>query len=68
MNLWDCGLTERRPYGRRSTNIGGQWTPERWREFYRGMVAVGVYASGIDVDRAYVTDFVNHRAGIEMKK
>ena len=46
----------------------GAMTQERWREYYQGMVAVGVYASGIDVDRAYVTDFVNHRTGIEMKK
>ena len=46
----------------------GAMTPERWREFYQGMVAVGVYAPGIDVDRAYVTDFVDHRTGIEMKK
>lgn len=43
-------------------------TAERWRAFYRGMVAVGVYPDGIDVDRAYVTDFVDHRVGIEIKK
>jgi NitT/TauT family transport system substrate-binding protein len=46
----------------------GAMTPERWTEFYRGMVAVGVYPDGIDVGRAYVTGFVNHRAGIEIKK
>ena len=49
-------------------NLGiGAMTPERWSEFYRGMVAVGVYPDGIDVDKAYVTGFVNHRVGIEMK-
>ncbi len=46
----------------------GAMTAARWGEFYRGMVAVGVYPDGIDVDRAYVTKFVNHRAGIELKK
>jgi len=46
----------------------GAMTAERWSEYYRGMVAVGVYPDGIDVERAYVTNFVNHRAGIEIKK
>jgi NitT/TauT family transport system substrate-binding protein len=46
----------------------GAMTAERWREFYRGMVGVGVYPDGVDVDRAYVTNFVNHRVGIELKK
>ncbi len=46
----------------------GAMTAERWSEYYRGMVAVGVYPDGIDVDRAYVTNFVNHRAGIDIKK
>jgi len=46
----------------------GAMTPARWQEFYRGMVAVGAYPDGIDVDKAYVTDFVDHHVGIEMKK
>jgi NitT/TauT family transport system substrate-binding protein len=46
----------------------GAMTPQRWNEFYRGMVSVGVYPDGIDVSKAYVTDFVDHRVGIEMKK
>jgi NitT/TauT family transport system substrate-binding protein len=46
----------------------GAMTAERWREFYRGMVAVGVYPAGIDVDHAYVTTFVDHRVGTDMKK
>jgi len=46
----------------------GAMTQQRWNEFYRGMVAVGVYHPGIDVDQAYVTDFVDHRVGIDMKK
>jgi NitT/TauT family transport system substrate-binding protein len=46
----------------------GAMTQARWNEFYHNMVAVGVYPAGIDVDKAYVTRFVNHRAGIEIKK
>jgi NitT/TauT family transport system substrate-binding protein len=46
----------------------GAMTEARWKEFYRSMVAVGVYPDDIDVDRAYVTDFVDHRVGIEMKQ
>jgi len=46
----------------------GAMTESRWNEFYRGMVAVGVYPDGIDVNQAYVTGFVNHRVGIEIKK
>jgi NitT/TauT family transport system substrate-binding protein len=46
----------------------GAMTPERWAAFYHAMVAVGVYPDGIDVDRAYLTRFVNRRVGIEMKK
>jgi NitT/TauT family transport system substrate-binding protein len=45
----------------------GAMTTARWQEFYKSMVAVGVYPAGIDVDQAYVTQFVDHRAGIEMK-
>ena len=43
-------------------------TAARWQEFYQIMVAVGVYPAGIDVDQAYVTQFVDHRAGMEMKQ
>jgi NitT/TauT family transport system substrate-binding protein len=46
----------------------GAMNPARWADFYHAMVAVGVYPDGIDVEKAYVTDFVNHRAGIELKK
>ena len=46
----------------------GAMTPARWEAFYQGMVSVGVYPAGLDIKRAFVTDFVNHRAGIERKK
>jgi hypothetical protein len=42
-------------------------TAARWQAFYRAMVAVGVYPAGIDVDQAYLTRFVDHRVGIELK-
>jgi NitT/TauT family transport system substrate-binding protein len=45
----------------------GAMTPERWQAFYKAMVAVGVYPAGIDVDQAYITQFVDHKTGIEMK-
>jgi NitT/TauT family transport system substrate-binding protein len=52
-----------------ATTLGiGAMTPERWHAFYRSMVAVGVYADGIDVDKAYVTRFVDHKVGMDMKK
>ena len=46
----------------------GAMTAARWAEFYHAMAAVGVYPDGIDVNQAYVTQFVNHRVGIETKK
>lgn len=46
----------------------GAMTAERWASFYRAMVEVGVYPPGIDVAQAYVSDFVDRRVGIEMKK
>ncbi len=45
----------------------GAMTAARWNAFYHTMVAVGVYPAGIDVDQAYVTQFVDHRDGIELK-
>jgi NitT/TauT family transport system substrate-binding protein len=46
----------------------GAMTQARWAEFYHAMVAVDVYPDGIDVDLAYVTRFVNHRVGMELKR
>jgi NitT/TauT family transport system substrate-binding protein len=45
----------------------GAMTAERWHAFYDSMAAVGVYPAGIDVDQAYLTQFVDHRAGMTMK-
>jgi NitT/TauT family transport system substrate-binding protein len=45
----------------------GAMTAVRWQAFYKAMVAVGVYPAGIDVDQAYVTQFVDHRVGMATK-
>jgi NitT/TauT family transport system substrate-binding protein len=45
----------------------GAMTAERWRAFYNAMVGVGVYPAGVDVDQAYITQFVDHRAGMTTK-
>ncbi len=42
----------------------GAMTDARWKAFYDSMVAVGVYKPGIDLSKAYTTQFVNHRVGM----
>ena len=32
------------------------------------MVAVGVYQPGIDISKAYTTQFVDNRVGMDMKR
>ncbi len=46
----------------------GAMTDARWQAFYASMADVGVYKPGIDLSKAYTTQFVNHRAGIELKR
>ncbi len=46
----------------------GAMTDARWKAFYDSMAAVGVYKPGIDVTKAYTTQFVNRRVGMEMKR
>jgi len=46
----------------------GAMTDARWKAFYDAMVAVGVYKLGIDIGKAYTTQFVDKRVGIEMKQ
>jgi NitT/TauT family transport system substrate-binding protein len=43
----------------------GAMTDARWKAFYDSMVAVGVYKPGIDLSKAYTTQFVNHRVGMK---
>ena len=50
-------------------NLGiGAMTDARWKAFYESMAAVGAYKKGIDVTRAYTTQFVNKRTGMDMKR
>jgi NitT/TauT family transport system substrate-binding protein len=43
----------------------GAMTDERWQAFYRAMAAVGVYPAGIDLKKAYSTQFVDKRVGVK---
>jgi NitT/TauT family transport system substrate-binding protein len=45
----------------------GAMTDARWKAFYDGMVAVGVYKPGIDISKAYTTRFVDKRVGMDIK-
>ena len=46
----------------------GAMTDARWKAFYESQVAIGIHKPGIDISRAYTTQFVNKRVGIELKK
>jgi NitT/TauT family transport system substrate-binding protein len=43
----------------------GAMTDERWKSFYQAMTAVGVYQAGIDISKAYTTQFVDKRVGMK---
>ena len=42
----------------------GAMTDMRWKSFYQSMTEVGVYKPGIDISKAYTTQFVNKRVGM----
>jgi NitT/TauT family transport system substrate-binding protein len=42
----------------------GAMTTERWRSFYRDMVAVGALPDGLAIDRLFTLQFVNKRVGL----
>ncbi len=42
----------------------GAMTAERWRSFYREMVAVGALPDGLAIDRLFTLQFVNKRMGM----
>ena len=46
----------------------GAMTDARWKAFYDSQVAIGIHKPGIDISKAYTTQFVNKRVGIELKK
>jgi len=41
----------------------GAMTPARWSEFYKTMSRIGIYPAGLDVAKAYTTQFVNKGRG-----
>ena len=43
----------------------GAMTDARWKAFYDSMTAVGVYEPGIDIHKAYTTQFVDKRVGMQ---
>ena len=46
----------------------GAMTASRWDEFLRTMAQAGVYPADLDASRAYTTQFVNKRVGMEIKR
>ncbi len=42
----------------------GAMSADRWAEFYRTMAEAGIYPKGLDVTRAYTTQFVNKGVGL----
>jgi len=46
----------------------GAMTDRRWKDFYQSMTDVGVYKPGIDISKAYTTQFVNKRVGMDEKR
>ncbi|HEX5078809.1 MAG TPA: ABC transporter substrate-binding protein [Geminicoccaceae bacterium] len=46
----------------------GAMTDERWRGFFAFAAEAGLYPKDLDVSRAYTTQFVNRKVGMELKK
>jgi NitT/TauT family transport system substrate-binding protein len=45
----------------------GTMSAERWADFYQTVSQQDVYPKGLDVTKAYTLQFVNHRAGMDLK-
>lgn len=45
----------------------GAMNPARWNEFLHTMAKEGLYSDDLDASRAYTTQFVNKRVGMELK-
>jgi NitT/TauT family transport system substrate-binding protein len=46
----------------------GAMTDERWQNFYAFASDAGLFPKDLDLTRAYTTQFVNHKVGMELKK
>ncbi len=45
----------------------GAMTAERWADFYKATADAGVFPAGMDATKAYTLQFVNKKAGMDMK-
>ena len=45
----------------------GAMTVERWADFYQATSDAGVYPKGLDITKAYTLQFVNQKAGMDLK-
>ena len=45
----------------------GAMNAERWAEFYQTVSGAGVYPKGLDITKAYTLQFVNKKAGMDLK-
>jgi NitT/TauT family transport system substrate-binding protein len=45
----------------------GAMTAERWADFYQATSDAGVYPKGLDITKAYTLQFVNQKAGMDLK-
>ena len=45
----------------------GAMTDERWRHFFQFAADAGLYPADLDLSRAYTTQFVNKKVGMELK-
>ncbi len=45
----------------------GAMTDERWRSFFEFAAEAGLYPADLDLSRAYTTQFVNNKVGLELK-
>jgi NitT/TauT family transport system substrate-binding protein len=45
----------------------GTMSAERWADFYQTVSQQDVYPKGLDVTKAYTLQFINHRAGMDLK-
>jgi NitT/TauT family transport system substrate-binding protein len=46
----------------------GAMTDERWRSFFEFASGAGLYPQDLDLSRAYTTQFVNKKVGMDLKK
>jgi NitT/TauT family transport system substrate-binding protein len=54
--------------GDATTNGIGAMSDARWAEFLQSTTSEGLYPANLDVKQAYTLQFVNKKAGIELKK